>query len=229
MPDPLTALRRRLRQAARLRLAPVRRIGRAQYGEDRVALHFLGHRRGGFYADFGAHHPVRLSNTWLLHAAYGWRGLNVDADAELMQAFRRLRPRDINVTAAIGPGKAPVEFTVFEKRLESTLDPARAARTGRRREVIARHSLVPRTIAEIFEAHLPPDQAIDFMSVDLEGADLDALGTNDWARFRPELVCVEDFGFRALEPTPIRGFMEDRGYRWVSHAVYSSFYLRDGA
>ena len=34
-------------------------------------------------------------------------------------------------------------------------------------------------------------QRVDFMSIDVEGGELDALTTNDWDRFRPIYLMVE--------------------------------------
>jgi hypothetical protein len=39
---------------------------------------------------------------------------------------------------------------------------------------------------------LPEGQAIDFMNVDVEGHDREVLESNDWDRFRPKFIVVED-------------------------------------
>src|SRR5690606_23451660 len=56
--------------------------------------------RPGFYVDIGAHHPFKLSNTAYLWAL-GWNGVNVDAGAEAVAAFRKHRPQDMNIHAAV--------------------------------------------------------------------------------------------------------------------------------
>ena len=40
---------------------------------------------------------------------------------------------------------------------------------------------------------LPAGQAIDFLSVDCEGSDLGVLRSNDWDRFQPRVIAVEDW------------------------------------
>ena len=49
------------------------------------------------------------------------------------------------------------------------------------------------------------------MSVDVEGHDLQALESNDWARYRPRFVVVEDKEVDA-ERSEIVRFMRGRGY-----------------
>ena len=75
------------------------RVRFSQYGEDTIIRkHF--NKSEGFYIDVGAHHPFRQSNTaslWL----QGWQGVNVDANSESVEVFKKVRPNDSNVWSAI--------------------------------------------------------------------------------------------------------------------------------
>src|SRR5687767_7993770 len=64
----------------------------AQTGEDRIIATLLGDVPG-FYVDVGCNHPVKYSNTFELYKR-GWRGINVDANEQMVELCRRLRPRD---------------------------------------------------------------------------------------------------------------------------------------
>jgi hypothetical protein len=66
-------------------------------------------------------------------------------------------------------------------------------------------------LAEVLERHLPAGQTIDFMSVDVEGNDLAALQSNDWDRYRPRVVVVEDVEADVAKSEIVR-FMRDRAY-----------------
>jgi hypothetical protein len=78
-------------------------------------------------------------------------------------------------------------------------------------------------LADVLDRHVPPEQRIDVMNVDIEGADLDALQGNDWDRFSPEFLIVEDHAFEAANPggSDIFRFLSNKGYVLLSHAVYS--------
>ena len=61
---------------------------------------------------------------------------------------------------------------------------------------------------------MPPAGAVDFLTVDAEGMDLQVLKSNDWKRFRPRCVLVESLGV-SLEDVlhgEIFLFMKDQGY-----------------
>lgn len=44
---------------------------------------------------------------------------------------------------------------------------------------------------EIFEIHLPPNQTIDFIDIDVEGLDMEVIISNDWNKYRSQLILVE--------------------------------------
>ena len=73
-------------------------------------------------------------------------------------------------------------------------------------------------LAEILERHLPPGQAIDFMNVDVEGHDFEVLESNDWKRFRPRIVVVEDEGLDPRESQIVR-MMNGHGYELCAQNV----------
>ena len=49
----------------------------SQFGEDLFIDDFFQNQKEGKYVDLGAFHPMRLSNTFLLHKK-GWSGTNID-------------------------------------------------------------------------------------------------------------------------------------------------------
>ena len=98
----------------------------SQEGEDIVLESLLGGEARGFYVDIGAHHPARVSNTYRFYKR-GWRGINVDAAPGSMNLFRQVRPKDINVEAAVGMGSQKLIFYVLDDDGLSTLDKDLAA------------------------------------------------------------------------------------------------------
>ena len=73
-------------------------------------------------------------------------------------------------------------------------------------------------LAEVLERHLPPGQTIDFMNVDVEGHDLEVLESNDWQRFRPKVIVVEDEGLDPRESAIVRT-MKTHGYELCAQNV----------
>ncbi len=74
----------------------------AQHGDDLAIINLFNCLRiqQPSWLDIGAHHPFHLSNTALLYQR-GSRGINVEANPALMEAFKLHRPEDKNVCVAV--------------------------------------------------------------------------------------------------------------------------------
>jgi FkbM family methyltransferase len=213
---------------------PHARASFAQFGEDIVALSILealGRGGGpGFYVDVGACDPVAGSNTHLLHLR-GWSGVNIDANPASIERFREARPHDRNVQAAVSDREEDVEFEIYALAALSTADAGAKADYARegRAQIVETLFLRTYTLRAILDQNVPPGQAIDLMSVDVEGLDLAVLRSNDWARFAPEVLLVEDLRMSLSRPldSAIFGFLAPLGYRLASHVFITSIYVRD--
>jgi FkbM family methyltransferase len=184
----------------------------SQFGEDRVIDRTLGRPALGFYVDVGANHPDTLSNTRRFYER-GWRGINIEPNSNNCELFRVQRPRDINLNIGVGLESADMTFYRFDPHELSTFS-AQAAKQyehmGYKLIDTSRVAIEP--LASVLSKHVPSG-GIDFLSVDTEGFDLAVLRSNDWARFRPKLICVEigDHETRA-ENADIASYLRTQGY-----------------
>jgi FkbM family methyltransferase len=166
----------------------------SQEGEDMIMRKVFENQSKGVYIDVGAHHPKRFSNTYFFYKR-GWSGINIEATPGSMKHFQKIRPRDTNLEAAIADRPTQMRFFMFEEGALNTFDPelAQARQAGGNR-VIKEQTIVTVTLAELLKSHLRPTVKIDYMSVDVEGMDLQVLQSNDWTAYRPEFVLVECLG-----------------------------------
>ena len=205
----------------------------SQEGEDRVLASLLFKIRGGkeatdgYYVDVGAHHPYRYSNTCFFYQR-GWQGINIDAMPGSMAAFRKERPRDINVESGIGRQAGTSKFFVFNVPALNTFDEDLAkARTNDAWHVTHTVDVPIAPLSEVLKQHLPKGRAIDFLTIDVEGFDLDVLQSNDWERYRPSIVLVETFGRSVddLALDPVTGYMRSLGYVPYSKTVNTTLFV----
>lgn len=202
----------------------------SQEGEDRVIARYLEAKNDGFYVDIGAHHPQRFSNTYYFYLQ-GWRGINVDAMPGCMEAFNKIRPRDINVEAAVSDVEEELTYYEFNERALNGFSQELAEERDGLREykIVATHSITTRRVGEILDELLPLNQEIDFLSVDVEGLDLQVLKSNNWDKYRPRLIIAESLtteSMNDLSHSDISIYMNSKGYRLCSKLFYSTIFLR---
>jgi FkbM family methyltransferase len=183
--------------------------------------------RTGFYVDVGAHHPYRFSNTCYFHRL-GWRGINIDPSPGAIATFDRERASDINICAGISDSPGKLSFHVFNEPALNTFDAAlaveRAKLPGYR--LLETRNVAVRRLDDVLLQYLPPDQKIDFLSIDVEGMDLQVLRSNDWTRFRPAILLVEahERSVSGAENDPINGFAVSAGYRLIAKTLNTLIY-----
>lgn len=227
LPEPIW---RALTSVSRRWFAPWVQQSFAQSGEDLILKSFLLEEKPyGFYVDVGAHHPKRFSNTYRLYRR-GWRGINIDATPGSMAAFRRARPRDINIEAAIGPPGRELRFFLFKDGALNTCDPklmSQHAAEGRPpiKEVVVE----TKPLSAVLVQHVPPNVTIDLMTVDVEGADYDVLASNDWNRYSPEYIlveCLETLTLAQVRSLRIDELLSAHHYSAVAKSINTLLYKR---
>ncbi|MEQ8384400.1 MAG: FkbM family methyltransferase [Coleofasciculus sp. A1-SPW-01] len=192
-------------------------------GEDMIISRFFTKKANGFYVDVGAHHPQRFSNTYRFYLQ-GWRGINIDPMPGSMDLFNQLRPRDINLEIAISEQR---EILTYYKLNDSALNGFCDKLSKEREkflgcEILASLKMPTQTLTEVLDKYLPPNQDIDFLSVDVEGLDLQVLKSNNWQRYRPLVVLAEDlnrFSLQRINESKVVSFMNQQDYQLYAKSV----------
>ena len=182
----------------------------------------LGDASHGTYVDIGAFDPWRFSNTAFFYHK-GWRGLNVDARPGFKTLFDKERPRDLNIECAAGKGKNPVKLFLFDEPALNTTCAKRASflekNSSYRIKGQAQSSI--RTLASLLDEY--DAKSIDFLSIDVEGAELNVLRSGNWKKHRPKYVVLEvlDTPLQHLGKNPCVKFMKRNRYEVLTKGLRS--------
>lgn len=167
----------------------------SQHGEDLLILSVfdaLGIQRPS-YLDVGAHHPINISNTALLYSR-GSRGINVEANPNLMDNFRRLRPDDVNLNIGISDTPGTMTFYMIDKWSgRNTFDKHAAdmfVRDNPQFRISETVEIPVTTLNEIVDRYAG-GVFPDFLTLDVEGLDERILRSTNFQSSSPRVICVE--------------------------------------
>ena len=205
----------------------------AQFGEDLILANIFALRgiEKPSFLDIGAHHPVNCSNTALLYAR-GARGVCVEANPNLIQAFRDLRPEDSIVNIGCGVAEGTLDFYMIDHASgRNTFD-----RTTAEAFVAAHPEFRIREIRQISVLTLDQIIAIhcagrwpDLLSLDIEGLDYAVLQASHFDYLQgPKIICVETVsGADHQQDSAIEILLVERGYTMLGRTVANMIFGRD--
>ncbi len=190
----------------------------SQYGEDLLVWKHFGEKRTGFFVEVGANDPEEISNSLFLERN-GWSGILVEPQSTCCERLRQARPKARLFQVACGSpeqrGKAVLHLKGHTSKLVST--PAVDLSVIRHEEV----QVI--TLDDVLEQAGNPQ--IDFVSIDVEGDDIQVLRGFDIKRHRPRLIIIEDDYQNRLE---IYRYMKQQGYRLVKRTGCNNWYIPKG-
>jgi hypothetical protein len=70
---------------------------------------------------------------------------------------------------------------------------------------------------------------IDFMSIDVETLDFDVLQSNNWEKYKPLIILIEDLNFKInnLSESKIYNFLRKYNYDFFAKTVNTHFFKRN--
>lgn len=196
----------------------------SQFNEELLIRYFFKDRRDGFFVDLGAYWPDRLSTTFYLEKDLGWRGIAIDALPEYEPAWKATRPATpfFNFAVTDKSGETITFYRAVEPGISSIYEEVVTAWEGPLPEVVDALTI---TLDDLLDSN--GIAKIDFLSIDIEGAEPLALAGFDIERFRPELVCVEAHTTKEIEVF-LMDYFTQHGYErieaYLSHDIVNWYF-----
>ena len=170
-----------------------------------LIVDYIFKKNNGIYIDVGCNHPVYNNNTYLL-SKKGWQGINIDIDKKSVQLFDLFRKKDLNINLAVSSKKTELEYINFHEK-----SPINMIKTNQNRNL---HSLEKTkkiksdTLDSIIEKSQFKDKKIDFVSIDVEGHELEVIKGFNLKKYKPSIIVIE-FLDKSLKKIEIKNFNLD--------------------
>jgi FkbM family methyltransferase len=140
--------------------------------------------KNGFFIEIGSSNGVTFNNTFLLEAKYKWRGICIEADPLSYEYLRWIR-RNICVNICIDKQKGSVDF--IQQGLSSSILSLENKKDNLDGNIITIES---ETLDNILKKYNCP-QVIDYLSIDVEGAEERILGQFCFDKYIFNCVTIE--------------------------------------
>lgn len=187
----------------------------SQFGEDLLLWEYFEARPEGFFVEVGANHPTKCSQTWLFEQ-HGWKGILVEPIARNCETLRQQRPGSRVFQCALG---SPEQRGRAQLNVAAGNDGWSGLQVDDGVVVDRREEVEVRTLDEILaEAGTPK---LEFVSIDVEGMELQVLRGFDLRRHRPAVLLVEDH----LKQLGVHRHLVRHGYRVVKRTGVNNWYV----
>jgi FMN phosphatase YigB (HAD superfamily) len=193
----------------------------SQIGQDKYYIENISRgKRNGYFVDVGAHNGIDFSNTYKLEKDYGWNGLCIEVDDDMFELLRKNRTCklaqecvynksgtvltiEVPIANPLSEGNSmitrikdnPIHMTGFQNQFKETRN----------------YTKISKTLNDIFIEHSVPS-FIDYMSIDIEGADYDALCGLDFSKYKIGFLTIEWGGNKTEYLDKIKLLMEKNNY-----------------
>jgi FkbM family methyltransferase len=181
-----------LGERAALELAPMaKKYGpqrNTEHAEEWIVRDFFQDRRGGVFVDVGANDYRHHSNTYYLETALGWSGLAIEPQAKFASDYATHRPSTRFLPLFVSDSSnhratlyvpANDQIASFDRHFAESVSNSAA-------EPISTNTA---TLDEILDGN--NIRHVDFLSIDIELHEPQALRGFSIERFRPNLVAIE--------------------------------------
>jgi len=168
-------------------------VYRGKEGQDRWAMEVLGYKRNGYFVDIGAHNGYNDSNSYVMEKYFDWEGICVEPNTYTEGELRKYRNCHIE-TSCISDVNGEVDFVQRGRRKqvsgiyhpdadEHVLSPV----DQYKHPLIKKPSL---TLIALLKKYQAP-RIIDYLSVDVEGAEHLILQGFDFSRYKFLTLTIE--------------------------------------
>ena len=189
----------------------------ADNGEDIIIQGLFNHKKDGFYIDVGCYHPIRASLTHLLYKK-GWKGVNIDISKDTINLFNIARPNDKNINIGIAD-KEGEDFYYQSSHINQ-------ANSFKFYNNVKKVKVQITTLDNIIKNL--GIKKIDFLNIDVEYRDFNALQGLNLNSVRPSLIAIEDndaYDIADVINSDIYNYMINKEYFLYSKLNCTNFYL----
>lgn len=201
----------------------------SQYQQDEfLNKNVFKEKRNGTFLDIGAHDGKSLSNTYFFEKSLNWTGMCIEPHPKIFQQLKQNRSC-ILIEGCAWNEDTKQTFRMIEgysEMLSGLVDSYHPEHEERiKEEVGSMNQTVTDIQVNCYDiTKLLVDYnltSIDFLSIDIEGAELDVLKAIDYSKIEIDVMLVEN----NYKNPYLRLFLESKGYRFIGELAIDDVFI----
>ena len=192
-----------------------------EFALKRIIDRILRKKEPGFYVDIGAYHPIESSLTYFLYKR-GWRGICVDVLSDIEEEFHKYRPNDTFIKCIVSDqDQDESEIFLSDGQTNSII-----YNEKKHNQSIKLRSYTLNTLLETY-----CNRKIDYLNIDIEGAEYSCLNDFSFSKYSPTILSVEHHS-KARDITngiqsPVVKLVLQNGYKLISVNTITYIFLKN--
>ena len=145
----------------------------------------------------------------------GWSGINIEPNEEVIKAFKKLRPKDVNLNIGISNINKPCNYYKFKEPALNTTDINIVKMRKRQGFNCIEKIIIPtQTLNQVLSEYCKKLPVIDILKIDVEGKELDVLKSNNWRKFIPKVIICEliNVDLEKITKNSVYKFLKSKNY-----------------
>lgn len=184
-------------------------LSTAQILQDVVVADYFDYKQSGFFVEFGGADGKYLSNTYLLEKRLGWNGIVAEPAKGWHSALQMNRSCNISNKVVSGVSGQMINF---EEDQDLTLS---SVSKNTDQVGVGNYQVESISLKDLLgQFHAP--KTIDFLSIDVEGHELEVLKEFKELPYRFKFIICEH---TAVNPDTLKVVMSDAGYQTLEEGL----------
>ncbi len=210
----------------------------SQNGEDYILWEFFDYIRTGFYIDIGAFDGIYLSNTYSFEKQ-GWEGICVEPHPDYFSLLKKNRPNSkcLNYACVGNRNQINIDFQTEQLGFLSSLlntdeyvndIKSRYKKKGLEFEGLKTIKIPAASLDELLENHLKSKPDIDFITIDVEGTEIEVLKGFNLGKYSPRVIIIEGNNDAARKKI-INYLANESEYLFAGYLIENVYFVREKA